>query len=135
SKEVIRAFHSNQRSERLNESRSFLERALPTALPNFANGSEIDPAKIELSLVRVRRGTAESDLFRVASLTWSVPVSVGYGRRLRYVVWDKYHNRIVGLIALGDPVFNLSVRDNLIGWDSHDRIERLVGILDAYVLG
>jgi len=39
-----------------------------------------------------------------------------------------------GLIALGDPVFNLSVRDNLIGWNVDDRAKRLVNVLDAYVL-
>ena len=41
----------------------------------------------------------------------------------------------MGLIAIGDPVFNLSARDKLIGWDSHDRAERLVSVMDAYVLG
>lgn len=50
-------------------------------------------------------------------------------------MWDEAHDRLVGLIALGDPVFNLSVRDNLINWNAHDRAKRLVGILDAYVLG
>ena len=39
------------------------------------------------------------------------------------------------MIAIGDPVFNLSVRDNLIGWDARDRSARLVNIMDAYVLG
>jgi hypothetical protein len=77
-KPTIRAFHAQQRAERLGESAKFLTRALPKALPSFANGSEIDPAKIRLRLIRVRSGTKESDLFRVASLTWSVPVSVGY---------------------------------------------------------
>ncbi len=134
-KEVIRAFHSPQRSERLQESAAFLERVLPRALPLFANGWELDPRKIALRLIRVRNGTDESDFFRIASLTWSVPVSIGYGRRLRYLVWDDYHKKIAGLIALGDPVFNLSVRDSLIGWNSDDRVERLVGMLDAYVLG
>jgi hypothetical protein len=62
-------------------------------------------------------------------------VSPGFGRRLRYIVWDKYHKRIAGIIALGDPVYNLSVRDDLIGWDVSDRSERLVNLLDAYVLG
>ena len=41
----------------------------------------------------------------------------------------------MGLIAIGDPVFNLSVRDTLIGWDANDRRERLVNVMDAYVLG
>ena len=134
-KPTIRTLHAQQRAERLGESEEFLARALPKALPSFANGSEIDPAKIQLRLIRVRSRTKESDLFRIASLTWSVPVSVGYGRRLRYLVWDDYHQRLVGLIALGDPVFNLSVRDNLIGWDAATRAKRLVRMLDAYVLG
>ena len=74
-------------------------------------------------------------MFRLASLTWSVPVSNGFGRRLRYLVWDAHNGKLIGLIAIGDPVFNLSVRDNLIGWNVHDRTARLVNIMDAYVLG
>jgi hypothetical protein len=90
---------------------------------------------IRLKLIRVESDTEQSELFRFATLTWSVPVSNGFGRRLRYLVWDQAHNRLVGVMALGDPVFNLSVRDNLIEWDVHDRAKRLVNILDAYVLG
>jgi hypothetical protein len=71
----------------------------------------------------------------MASLTWAVPVSNGFGRRLRYLVWDQNNKKLIGLIAIGDPVFNLSVRDKLIGWTVKDRGERLVNILDAYVLG
>jgi hypothetical protein len=62
-------------------------------------------------------------------------VSNGFGRRLRYLVWDDYNHKLMGIIAIGDPVFNLSVRDNLIGWDVAARGERLVNIMDAYVLG
>jgi hypothetical protein len=134
-KDVVRTLHGGQRAERLEDSSAFIERASPYALPHFANGDEIDPAKIQLRLIRVESGTKNSDLFRFATMTWSVPVSVGFGRRLRYLVWDEGHQRLVGLIALGDPVFNLSVRDNLIEWNVHDRAKRLVNILDAYVLG
>lgn len=134
-KDVVRSLHSGQRAEKLDAGRAFLERSAETLLPWFANGSEIEPASIRLRLVRVRSDTREADLFRLASLTWSVPVSVGFGRRLRYLVWDEAHQRIAGIIALGDPVFNLSVRDNLIGWTPQDRSERLVSLLDAYVMG
>jgi hypothetical protein len=134
-KDVVRTLHSSQRAERLEDSAEFLKRVSKDLLPHFANGDEIDPSKIRLRLVRVDSRTKDTDLFRFAALTWSVPVSNGFGRRLRYLVWDDAHDRLVGLIALGDPVFNLSVRDNLIEWDSHDRAKRLVGILDAYVLG
>lgn len=134
-KDMIRKMHRGQRRERLAASKNFLARALPRCLPHFADGGELDPASISLRLRAVRSGTREAELFRVATLTWSVPVSVGFGRRMRYLVWDEGHDRLAGIIALGDPVYNLSVRDALVGWDIHARAERLVNILDAYVLG
>ena len=135
SKRLIRNLHGGQRKERLIESASFLRKALPLVIKYFANGDEIEPANIRLRLKRVEAGTKEADIFRVATATWSVPVSQGYGRRLRFLVWDEHHDRVAGVIALGDPVFNLTVRDTLIGWTSRDRSTRLVNVLDAYVLG
>lgn len=134
-KDVIRRMHRGQRRERLAAAQPFLARALERALPSFAEGAEINPANISLRLRQIKSDTPESDLFRVATLTWSVPVSPGFGRRMRYLVWDEAHDRLAGVIALGDPVYNLSVRDALINWTVDDRAKRLVGILDAYVLG
>lgn len=134
-KDIVRSLHRGQRAEKLISANAFLKAALPKALPSFAEGGEIDPSAIRLTLRRVASETPEADLFRVATLTWSVPVSAGFGRRMRYLVWDEAHDRLAGVIALGDPVYNLSVRDRAIGWDVHDRAERLVGVLDAYVLG
>ncbi len=134
-KEVIRALHLAQRKERLLANRDFLSAKGEKLLQYFASGDEIVPEKISPILERVSSGTQSGDLFRFASMTWSVPVSNGFGRRLRYLVWDEYTGKLMGLIAIGDPVFNLAVRDKLIGWDSRDRSARLVNILDAYVLG
>jgi Domain of unknown function (DUF4338) len=44
-------------------------------------------------------------------------------------------DKLIGIIALTDPVFNLTVRDSLIGWSSKDRKQRLAFMLDAHVLG
>ena len=134
-KDVIRKLHSSQREDKLKANRDFIAKRVPELLKYFASGEEIDPAKISPVLQKVKAGTWQGDLFRLASLTWSVPVSNGFGRRLRYIVWDEHNGKIIGLIAIGDPVFNLSVRDNLIGWNAKDRGARLVNILDAYVLG
>lgn len=134
-KDSVRQLHRVQRDERVRAADRLLKEFLPDALSCFADGSEIDPTKIQLSLIRVEADTFEANLFRAASLTWSVPVSNGYGRRLRYLVWDDAHNRLAGIFALGDPVFNLTVRDSLIGWIASERSSRLVNILDAYVLG
>lgn len=134
-KDVIRFLHQAQRNDRLKANDAFIKNTLPDALKHFASGSELDPSRIKPVLKLVKSDTWESDLFRLASLTWAVPVSNGFGRRLRYLVWDSHHDKLIGLIAIGDPVFNLSARDSLIGWNAKERGDRLVNIMDAYVLG
>jgi hypothetical protein len=134
-KDVIRSLHHAQRNAHLRENQKFISEHLSSLIKHFASGSDIDPARVTPVLERIKSDTWQSDLFRLASLTWAVPVSNGFGRRLRYLVWDEHNKKLIGLIAIGDPVFNLSVRDKLIGWDVHDRADRLVNMLDAYVLG
>ena len=134
-KEAIRALHSSQRHDRLVQNREFLKTRAPKLIEHFACGGDVQPDKISPELEKIRAGTWQADLFRLASLTWSVPVSNGFGRRLRYLVWDNNNGKLIGLIAIGDPVFNLSVRDKLIGWNAQDRSARLVNVMDAYVLG
>jgi hypothetical protein len=134
-KEAIRQLHWPKRVASLERNREFIAAYLPELERCFARGTEIDPGAIRLTLDRVSAGTSEAALFRLASLIWSVPVSGGYGRRLRYLVWDRSNAKLAGIIALGDPVFNLTVRDSYIGWNAQERAERLVNILDAYILG
>jgi Domain of unknown function (DUF4338) len=135
SKDVIRSIHSVQREDRLAVNDKFISDRFPHLIKYFASGHEIDPARISPVLQLVSSDTWETNLFRLASLTWSVPVSNGFGRRLRYLVWDDHNGKLIGIIAIGDPVFNLSVRDNLIRWDAEARGKRLVNVMDAYVLG
>ena len=134
-KDVIRALHSAQRAERISANQKFITLRATKLMKYFACGKEVIPDRILPVLERVKSGTWQGDLFRLAALTWSVPVSSGFGRRLRYLVWDESNGKLIGLIAIGDPVFNLAVRDKLIGWDTHDRSSRLVNLMDAYVLG
>ena len=134
-KQRIRDLHSAHRREVLERNRSFVETHGPELVHHFATGTQIDPASIDPELVEVKPDSLESRLFRFASLLWSVPVSQGFGRRLRFLVRDRQNGCLIGLFALGDPVFNLSARDNWIGWTHKDRSQRLVHIMDAYVVG
>jgi len=127
--------HAHHRIARLKANARLISDATGILERSLAAGSDVDPGRIKLELRRVQAATEDSLLFRIAALTWSVPVSNGFGRRLRYLVWDKHHNRLAGLIALGDPVFNLGARDKLVGWSARDRCARLTNVLDAYVLG
>ena len=135
SKDSVRALHSGQRNAGLKNSRAFIQESFPRLKKYLAEGKDINPGSISPELELIESGTWQSELFRLASLSWSVPVSNGFGRRLRYLVWDKGNKKLMGIVAIGDPVFNLKARDDLFAWSIADRGKRLVNILDAYVLG
>ena len=134
-KQAFRDCHAAQRTEKNEKNDAFLNKTWPLYREHFASGSEITPRLIKPTLELVEAGTWQSELFRLATLTWSVPVSEGYGRRMRFLVWDKSNGKLMGLIGLTDPVFNLRVRDQDIGWTGADRKERLAGMMDAHILG
>lgn len=101
----------------------------------IANGDEVFPEKIEPELILVKPRTENEMLFRYAALHWSIPISSGYGRRMRFLLMDKNNGKLIGIFALGDPVFGMKARDMWIGWDREKRREKLYHVMDAYVLG
>jgi len=90
----------------------------------MASGSEVDPNQIRPRLVQVEPDTIESKLFRYACLHWSIPISDGYGRRLRFLIFDDSNDKLIGLFALGDPVYAIKARDEWIGWKSKAKAVR-----------
>lgn len=134
-KEMYRRFHLGQKVDKLEANRRWLERSQHELIKWFADGIDISPNLIYPELELVSQNTWQSDLFRLATLYWQIPVSHGYGRRMRFLVWDRAHGKLMGIFALGDAVFNQAARDDYIGWDHHQRRESLVNLMDAYVLG
>lgn len=100
----------------------------------FARREEVDPLRIRPRM-RLVEGEEEGAIFRHALSYWSVPVSSGYGRRMRYLVWDESNGKVLGVLGLSDPVIGLGVRDGFIGWDGEARKARLWHGMTAYVLG
>lgn len=135
SKECFRRLHAVQRKEKIIANSKLIQHSWPKLKSYFANGREVSPEQIMPRIELVKSSTWQSELFRLASLTWSVPVSQGYGRRMRFLVWDDSNEKLIGIFALGDPVFNLAVRDAWVGWSVDQRKEKLVNVMDAYVLG
>ena len=133
-KDAIRDAHLAHRMTRALTAMGLLEHGR-NLLPWFAEGSEIRPSDIEPAIIPIRSETEHARLFRLASLWWSVPVSHGFGRRQRFLVIDKSNSKLIGIFALGDPVFNLGPRDRTIGWTARDRELRLRYVVDAFVLG
>lgn len=135
SKEKLRELHSSAVEHKLESSRNSLVRVEPRLLKRLAAGVQVVPEKIAPRLVEVQPNSEDELLFRYASLHWSIPVSSGYGRRLRFLVFDQQNDKLIGLFGLGDPVFSLGARDEWIGWDSQTHQTRLSHVMDAFVLG
>lgn len=134
-KHGIRKLHAMAVAHRVERAREGLKRYEESLLRRIAAGDEVMPERIFPRLVEVKAGTEDELLFRYASLHWSVPVSSGYGRRLRFLVIDEQNEKLIGIFGLGDPVFALGARDQWIGWDADARKERLHHVMDAFVLG
>ena len=134
-KESIREAHRLQRERRNIAEQAWLSPKIERLLPYFAESSEIDVQRMCPVLVPVSASTLFGDLFRAAALLWSVPVSRGYGRRMRYLIMDEFNGKLMGLFALGDPVFNLKTRDAWIGWSAETRKKRLSSVMDLYICG
>jgi len=135
SKEKIRDLHETAVTHRIEQARDGLNRRETDLLQLFASGDEVEPGRINPRLVEVFPSTEEELLFRYACLHWSIPVSSGYGRRLRFLVVDDYNGKLIGLIGLGDPVYSLRPRDEWVDWTISDRKKRLKNVMDAFVLG
>jgi len=134
-KDRVRLVQREKKREQLLSQRRLLARNHELLLDSVANGWEIEPSKIEPELVEVKAGTEDGILFRLLTMYWSVPVSGGYGRRMRFLVRDRQNNKVVGLFGITDPVFNLRVRDNWIGWTLEQKKRSLRNAMDVFVLG
>jgi Druantia protein DruA len=135
SKERIRELHETAVEYRIARAKDGLFRKERGLLRHVASGNEIVPSRIDPRLVEVLPESEEEVLFRYASLHWSIPVSSGYGRRLRFLVVDEHNGKLMGLIGLGDPVYSLGPRDEWVGWTLSARKRRLRNVMDAFVLG
>lgn len=134
-KESIRSLHSEARRQKFEEKFPRLKNKEQLLTRFFADGVDIDVDEVDPKIEVVNSGTWQNDLFNYSTLLWSVPVSQGYGRRTRFLVWDRNNGKLIGIFALGDPVLNLNCRDQWIGWGIKQRLERLYNVMDIFVLG
>ena len=134
-KNQLRELHATAVQHKIDRAASGIRRHEQKLLLRLASGFEVDAAHIVPKLIEVQPDSEDELLFRYVGLHWAIPVSSGYGRRLRFLVIDENNEKLIGVIGLGDPVFNLAVRDAWIGWSSEARRTNLQNVMDAFILG
>ncbi|WP_323740792.1 Druantia anti-phage system protein DruA [Caenimonas koreensis] len=101
----------------------------------FAIGNEIDPNKIRPVLKLASQDTEWGEIFGVVRALWSMPYNKGYGRRLRFVVFDAHHEAVIGIIGLQSPPADLQCRDMLFQYPKQRKLELVNSTMDAYAVG
>lgn len=102
----------------------------------IASPNEINIRNIQPYLIQVDNSIEHKRIWSYATSFWSIPVTTGYGRRVRYFVFDRQNDKLIGIVGLADPVIGLDTRDrSSIGWTKDQKLERLYSCMTAYILG
>jgi len=133
-KDELRRAHRPAKNHLLLENKEWILENEDSIIDNFASGKDINPSEIYPKLVLVD-DDEKSRLFRYASYLWSVPLSNGFGRRIRYLVMDESNNKLIGIFGMTDPVIGLKVRDDWVGWDRKQKEKMLWHVMDLYAFG
>ena len=127
--------------EQLESHGKFLRAFASKAKEIMINGSEIDPQEISLKLIEVKPNSFNAELFRWWNLVWwSMPYQHAYGRQMRFILWDTYHDAPFGLFLLQSPVLRSSARDKYLKiplnkidyWVNQSMNAQRVGALPPY---
>lgn len=136
SREERRQLHKISRAERIKENIDFIRSFLPEARKYILDSSSIEITKIKPRLIEVDSKTMKGNLFRWWNLVWwSLPHEKSYGRQMRFIVWDDFHNSSIGLIGLQSPILSWNVRDKHLGIDAEQRDYWVNQSLSAQRLG
>lgn len=134
-KDVIRAFHIHAKNSDSSVNYSNLIAKLSKYRSFFPEASKIDPRRIQPVLVPVTPRSREEDLFKVTRGYWSMPYSKGYGRRLRFVLMDAFHDAVIGIIGLQSPSADLACRDTYLDVPKEKKLSIVNNTLEAYTIG
>lgn len=133
-KTLYRRLHVPARRAELGRRQDWLRRNLSRYLSFFADGNEVDPEKMEPTLIEADKKW-HHELFRVARLTWSLPYSKGFGRRLTFLVLDKFNDKLIGILRLQSPPLSFPPRDRLFEYPDGCKTQLVNQTLDIQTLG
>ena len=141
-KETYRLTQEYSRFVKAKKALNFLQTNRDLALNYIVDGKDIEIEKIQPQLIEVESGSRWEILFRWWCLTWwSIPYERSFGRQMRFVIFDKYHKSIIGLIGLHSPILAWGPRDQYLSiktgperewWVNQSLNAQRVGALPPY---
>lgn len=133
-KDYIRGIHLEAKKNNAGFDPEIIRKKFQCRIKYFKSAKSIDPSRIQPKLY-LCDGALWNDLFAITRACWSMPYNKGYGRRLRFVVFDEYHEAVIGIIGLQSPPADLKSRDDLFSYPKGRKLELVNNTLDAYTVG
>jgi hypothetical protein len=135
-KKVIKAAMAYSRNEVIERNSNWINNHIELARNNLSSGIDVLKAEIR-PRIEVCETQTQHDLFRIFRYYWSSPSSDYVGRRIRLLIRDDGIKGcpIIGIAALGSSIIHIPDRDRWIGWDKETRTDKIVYMMDAYVVG
>jgi hypothetical protein len=135
-KTIVRAAMAYSRNEMIARNKAWIKKHLDLARSNLATGSDVLKSEI-CPRIEVCATQNQHDIFRMFRYYWSSPSSDYVGRRIRLLIRDDgvKGSPIIGIAALGSSIIHIPDRDKWIEWDTEIRTNRIVYMMDAYVIG
>lgn len=121
-RETLRQTHALAKKERMAGQTAFIHDHTRFIHDRMIDGKDLSIEKIAPKLIPVTAASHWATLFRWWNYVWwSMPYESAYGRQMRYIVWDQYHQAVIGLIGLHSPILSWAPRDRYLGLTAADR--------------
>jgi len=135
-KDVVKAAMAYSRNNIIERNQSWLDNHLELGRANLAQGKHVLKSDIA-PRIELCETQEQHDVFRLLRYSWSSPASDYVGRRMRLLIRDDgiKGSPIIGIAALGSSIIHIPDRDEWIGWDMSTRTNRIIYMMDAYVIG
>lgn len=135
-KSVVRAAMAHARNETIDANSTWIDAHLQLARDNLASGRDALRSEVR-PRIEICKSQRQNDLFRMFRYYWSSPSSEYVGRRMRLLVRDDGlpDSPVIGIAAIGSSIIHIPARDKWIGWDITTRTDRIIYMMDAYVIG
>lgn len=135
-KETVRQGMGFAREKIIQQNRKWIDSHIEIARSNLASGLDALNSKVD-PVIEICETQKQNDLFRICRYYWSSPSSEYVGRRIRILIRDRGlpGSPIIGIAAIGSSIIHIADRDDWIGWDIETRTNRLIYVMDAYIVG
>lgn len=135
-KDVVKEAMAYSRNELIDKNAEWIKNHMDLARENLASGTDVLQSEIK-PRIEVCEKQKQHNIFRIFRYSWSSPASDYVGRRIKIIIRDEGIKTcpVVGIAALGSSIIHIPSRDKWIGWDKNTRTERIIYMMDAYVIG